>query len=165
EQVNAAAGPLGGRPVIGAALLDEVTALLEWPVALAGRFEERFLQLPREVLISTLEDHQRYFPVESADGTLLPCFVAVANIESREPHQVVAGNERVIRPRLADAAFFWDQDRKTPLSARIEALDTVTFEARLGSLGDRARRIRALAVRIATSLGRPPAPLERAALL
>ncbi|MHB1540041.1 MAG: glycine--tRNA ligase subunit beta [Steroidobacteraceae bacterium] len=165
EQVNAAAGPLGGRAVIGAALLDEVTALLEWPVALAGRFEERFLQLPREVLISTLEDHQRYFPVESPDGTLLPCFIAVANIESREPHQVIAGNERVIRPRLADAAFFWDQDRKTPLSARIEALDTVTFEARLGSLGDRARRIRALAVRIATSLGRSPAPLERAALL
>ena len=165
EQVTAAAGPLGGRAVIGSALLEEVTALVEWPVALAGRFEERFLQLPREVLISTLEDHQRYFPVEGADGALLPCFVAVANIESREPQRVVEGNERVIRPRLADAAFFWDQDRKMPLGARIEALDAVTFEARLGSLGDRARRIRALAVRIATSLGRPPERLERAALL
>ena len=165
EQVTATADSLGGRAVLGAALLDEVTALVEWPVALAGRFEERFLQLPREVLISTLEDHQRYFPVEGAGGALLPCFVAVANIESREPLRVVEGNERVVRPRLADAAFFWDQDRKMPLGARIEALDAVTFEARLGSLGDRVRRIRALAVRIATSLGRPPQPLERAALL
>jgi len=164
-QVTAAAGSLGGHAVIEAALLEEVTALVEWPVALAGRFETRFLRLPREVLISTLQDHQRYFPVEGADGALLPCFVAVANIESREPQRVVAGNERVVGPRLADAAFFWDQDRKLPLSARIEALEAVTFEARLGSLGDRVRRIRALAVRIATSLGRAPEPLERAALL
>ncbi len=165
EQVTAAAGPLGGRAVIGPALLDEVTALVEWPVALAGRFEPRFLQLPREVLIATLEEHQRYFPVERADGALLPCFVAVANIESRDPMRIVAGNQRVIGPRLADAAFFWDQDRKAPLGARIEALDAVTFEARLGSLGDRARRIRALAVQIASSLGQAPEPLARAALL
>lgn len=165
EQVARAAGALGGRAVIHDALLEEVTALVEWPVALAGRFEERFLKLPREVLISTLENHQRYFPLEGADGTLLPGFVVVANIESREPRTVVRGNERVVRPRLADAAFFWDQDRAAPLAARIESLDSVTFEARLGSLGDRARRIRTLAVQLATTLGTPSALPARAAEL
>lgn len=164
-QVSAAAEALGGRALIGEALLEEVTALVEWPVALAGHFERRFLELPREVLISTLEDHQRYFPIEDRDGALLPCFVTVANIESRDPAKVVAGNERVVRPRLADAAFFWAQDRKTPLAARIEALDAVTFQAKLGSLGERARRIGALAVHLGTALGQPAAPLERAALL
>jgi glycyl-tRNA synthetase beta chain len=135
------------------ALLDEVTALVEWPVPLAGRFEQRFLSLPREVLISTLEDHQRYFPVEGADGRLLPCFITVANIESRDPAKVVAGNERVVRPRLADAAFFWDQDRKSPLAARAAGLARVTFQAKLGSLGDKTRRIEALAVAIAQARG------------
>jgi glycyl-tRNA synthetase beta chain len=130
-------------------LLDEVTALVEWPVPLAGRFDDRFLSLPREVLISTLEDHQRYFPVEGADGRLLPCFITVANIESRDPDKVVAGNQRVVRPRLADAAFFWEQDRKSPLAARAAGLAKVTFQAKLGSLGDKARRIAALAVEIA----------------
>ncbi len=163
--VSAAAAALGGRALLSEALLDEVTALVEWPVPLTGRFEARFLDLPREVLISTLQDHQRYFPLEAADGALLPCFVAVANIESREPAKVIEGNERVVRPRLADAAFFWDQDRKVPLAQRIEALDGVTFQARLGTLGDRARRIRALAVQVASALGEPAALLERAALL
>lgn len=161
----AAAAELGGRVLLDEALLDEVTALVEWPVALAGRFEPRFLNLPREVLISTLQDHQRYFPVERANGSLLPCFVAVANIESTAPAKVIEGNERVVGPRLADAAFFWEQDRKAPLAARIEALDAVTFQARLGSLGDRARRIRALAVQMAAALEQPTALLERAAML
>ena len=149
ERVAAVATGLGGRALMSDALLDEVTALVEWPVPLAGRFEERFLSLPREVLISTLEDHQRYFPVEAADGRLLPCFVAVANIDSRDPAKVVEGNERVVRPRLADAAFFWEQDRKTPLAARAEGLARVTFQAKLGSLGDKTRRIGKLAVGIA----------------
>ena len=149
ERVTAVATGLGGRALLHDALLDEVTALVEWPVPLAGRFEERFLALPREVLISTLEDHQRYFPVEAADGRLLPCFVAVANIDSHDPAKVVAGNERVVRPRLADAAFFWEQDRKTPLAARAEGLGRVTFQAKLGSLGDKARRVGALAEDIA----------------
>ena len=149
ERVAAVATGLGGRALMSDALLDEVTALVEWPVPLAGRFEERFLSLPREVLISTLEDHQRYFPVEAADGRLLPCFVAVANIDSRDPAKVVAGNERVVRPRLADAAFFWEQDRKTPLAARAEGLARVTFQAKLGSLGDKARRVGKLAAAIA----------------
>ena len=164
-QVSAAAEALGGRALLGDALLEEVTALVEWPVALSGRFEPRFLELPREVLISTLQDHQRYFPVQDRDGALLPCFVTVANIESRDPAKVIEGNERVVRPRLADAAFFWAQDRKSPLAARIEALDAVTFQAKLGTLGERARRIRALAMHLGAALGQPVAPLERAALL
>ncbi|HVS76777.1 MAG TPA: glycine--tRNA ligase subunit beta [Steroidobacteraceae bacterium] len=153
ERVEAVAAGLGGRALMSDALLDEVTALVEWPVPLAGRFEERFLSLPREVLISTLEDHQRYFPVEGSDGRLLPCFIAVANIESRDPAKVVEGNQRVVLPRLADAAFFWEQDRKSPLSARAEGLGKVTFQAKLGSLGDKARRIGALAVEIAQARG------------
>ena len=149
ERVSAVADGQGGRALTSAALLDEVTALVEWPVPLAGRFEERFLSLPREVLISTLEDHQRYFPVEDAEGRLLPCFIAVANIESRDPQKVVEGNQRVVRPRLADAAFFWEQDRKSPLAARADGLAKVTFQAKLGSLGDKSGRIAALAVDIA----------------
>jgi glycyl-tRNA synthetase beta chain len=169
EHVSAVADSLGGRALMSAALLDEVTALVEWPVPLAGRFEERFLSLPREVLISTLEDHQRYFPVEDAEGRLLPCFITVANIESRDPQKVIEGNQRVVRPRLADAAFFWEQDRRSPLAARADGLAKVTFQAKLGSLGDKSRRIATLAVDIASASGRPnagdgdPATLARRA--
>jgi glycyl-tRNA synthetase beta chain len=163
--VDAAAEGVKGRALIGAALLDEVTALTEWPVALAGFFEERFLSLPREVLISTLETHQRYFPVEGATGGLLPAFITVANIESREPDKVRAGNERVVRPRLADAAFFWEQDRQQPLAARRPGLDAVTFQARLGSLGDKTRRVARLAAGIAPAAGAALEATERAALL
>jgi glycyl-tRNA synthetase beta chain len=134
-------------------------------VPLAGRFEERFLALPREVLISTLEDHQRYFPVENADGALLPAFIAVSNIESREPQRVREGNERVVRPRLADAAFFWEQDRRQTLASRLPALDAVTFQARLGSLGDKTRRLAALSARIASAMGASLPDARRAAEL
>ncbi|MGH8289237.1 MAG: glycine--tRNA ligase subunit beta [Steroidobacteraceae bacterium] len=157
-RVESAAAGLGGRALMSEALLDEVTALVEWPVPLAGRFDERFLTLPREVLISTLEDHQRYFPVEDADGRLLPCFIAVANIESLDPTKVIEGNQRVVRPRLADAAFFWEQDRKSPLAARAQGLGKVTFQAKLGSLGDKARRVGMLAVEIAQARGPSDAP-------
>jgi glycyl-tRNA synthetase beta chain len=138
---------------------------VEWPVPLAGRFEERFLSLPREVLISTLQEHQRYFPVEDSQGRLLPCFITVSNIESRDPSKVREGNERVVRPRLADAAFFWEQDRKQPLAARREALDAVTFQAKLGSLGDKTRRVRALGGAIAEATAGSAAPVRRAAEL
>ena len=164
-EVVAAAAGLNGRALIGEALLDEVTALTEWPVALAGRFEERFLALPREVLISTLEHHQRYFPVEDANGTLLPAFITVSNIQSRDPDKVRVGNERVVRPRLADAAFFLAQDRKQPLAARGAALDAVTFQGKLGSLGDKTRRVRALAGELAASTGCARENAERAAQL
>jgi glycyl-tRNA synthetase beta chain len=165
ERVNATATELGGRALIGEALLDEVTALVEWPVPLAGRFEERFLQLPREVLISTLQEHQRYFPVEDEQHRLLPCFITVSNIESRDPSKVREGNERVVRPRLADAAFFWDQDRKQPLAARRDALNAVTFQVKLGSIGDKTRRVRALAGEIAAARNKERAETERAAEL
>ncbi len=163
--VTAAADTVHGRALMSAALLDEVTALTEWPVALAGSFEERFLSLPREVLTSTLEDHQRYFPVEGAHGGLLPAFIAVANIESRDPDKVRAGNERVVRPRLADAAFFWEQDRREPLAARRAGLDAVTYQAKLGSLGAKTERVRALAAEIAPRVGAAPADVARAAQL
>ncbi len=149
--VTTVAAQLGGTALLGDALLDEVTALVEWPVALAGHFEERFLQLPREVLISTLQDHQRYFAVEHRDGRLLPAFITVSNIESRDPTQVRAGNERVVRPRLADAAFFWEQDRKHSLASRREGLEKMTFQVKLGSLGDKIRRVQSLAGEIAAA--------------
>ena len=164
-QVAAAAANVQGRALIAEALLQEVTALVEWPVVLTGRFEERFLSLPREVLTSTLEDHQRYFPVEDAQGRLLPAFIAVSNIESRDPATVRAGNERVVRARLADAAFFWEQDRKQPLSARRAPLDAVTFQAKLGSLGDKTRRVSALAAEIAVAVGGSREHARRAAEL
>jgi glycyl-tRNA synthetase beta chain len=161
---ESAGGP-GARAVADDALLDEVTALVEWPVPITAQFEERFLALPREVLISTLQEHQRYFPVAKADGSLTPWFITISNIESLDPSQVRAGNERVVRPRLADAAFFWEQDRKQSLAARREALDKVTFHVKLGSTGDKVRRVRELAGEIAASLGKDRAAAERAAEL
>jgi glycyl-tRNA synthetase beta chain len=165
QGVAAVASRLGGTAVIDDALLDEVTALVEWPVPLAGRFAERYLELPPEVPIAAMQDHQRYFPVRDANGRLAPAFVAVANIESREPQQVVAGNERVIRPRLADAEFFWQTDRKSTLESRCETLERVTFQRELGSLHDKGERVRALAGRIAGSIGADVAAAERAAQL
>jgi glycyl-tRNA synthetase beta chain len=161
--VEATAAQIHGRALMPDALLDEVTALTEWPVALAGHFEERFLSLPREVLISTLADHQRCFALEGPNGGLLPAFIAVSNIESREPERVRAGNERVVRPRLADAAFFWEQDRRRPLAARETELDAVTFQAKLGSLGDKTRRVRQLAGNVAAAIGGSREEAERAA--
>jgi glycyl-tRNA synthetase beta chain len=163
--VESIAAGLGGTALVSDALLDEVTALVEWPVPLAGRFEDRFLALPRELLISVLQDHQRYFPVTGADGQLLPWFITVSNIESTDPAVVRAGNERVVRPRLADAAFFWEQDRKSPLASRLPQLDAVTFQAQLGSIGDKVRRIEHLAREIATRIDGNESLAARAAQL
>jgi glycyl-tRNA synthetase beta chain len=165
SEVTAAAAGLNGRALIGEGLLDEVTALVEWPVVIAGKFEARFLSLPREVLISTLEDHQRYFAVEDAHRQLLPAFITVSNIESRDPSQVRAGNERVVRPRLADAAFFFEQDRRQPLAARMAGLGAVTYQAQLGSLADKTRRVAALAAELAVNTGGSPEQAQRAAQL
>ncbi len=161
--VAAAARAQGGEVLLDAALLDEVTALVEWPVPVAGRFEERFLDLPPEVVIATVQDHQRYFPVRGADGRLTPWFITVSNIASSDPAQVRAGNERVVRPRLADAAFFWATDRKEPLDARREGLAAVTFQKRLGSLKAKSLRVGALAERIAEVSGADPTLARRAA--
>jgi glycyl-tRNA synthetase beta chain len=122
-------------------------------VAIAGRYEQRFLALPREVLISTLQDHQRYFAVEDEGGQLMPWFITVANLESRDPAVVRAGNERVVRPRLSDAAFFWEQDRRTRLAARRAGLDAVTFQAKLGSIGAKVERVAQLARAVAAAIG------------
>ena len=141
----AAAAGEGCRALIDEALLDEVTALVEWPVPLAGCFEQRFLSLPREVVIATVQDHQRYFAVQGPQGKLTGWFVTVSNIESRDPSKVREGNERVVRPRLSDAAFFWDQDRKIPLQEHAAKLAGVTFQAKLGSYADKTARVTKLA--------------------
>ncbi len=156
---------LGGEAVIDIDLLDEVTALVEWPVALAGRFEETFLAVPHEALISTMEDNQKYFSVVNRKGSLLPHFITVANIESTDSGKIIEGNERVIRPRFADAAFFWEQDRKQTLESRIESLKSVTFQEKLGSLYDKTERVRILATEIAASMGVDVEQAGRAAQL
>jgi glycyl-tRNA synthetase beta chain len=143
----------GASALIDDALLDEVTALVEWPVPLAGQFERRFLSLPREVVIATVQDHQRYFPVQGPDGKLSGWFVTVSNIESRDPSKVREGNERVVRPRLSDAAFFWEQDRKVPLEAHAAKLTGMIFQAKLGSYADKTARVAKLAELIGSRIG------------
>lgn len=165
EQVSAEAQKVGGEAVIDADLLDEVTALVEWPVALTGRFEERFLEVPAEALISSMKEHQKYFHVVDADGKLLPNFITVANIVSEDPQQVIDGNERVIRPRLSDAAFFFETDKKSSLSDFRERLKPIVFQAQLGSIFDKTERIKALASHIATQVGANSSHAERAAEL
>ena len=165
QGVQAAAERIGGAAVMSESLLDEVTGLVEWPVPLAGRFDARFLELPPEVPIATMQDHQRYFPVCDLRGELLPWFVTVSNIESRDPSQVVAGNERVVRPRLSDAAFFYRTDRQRRLDSRVEELRRVTFQTQLGSLHQKAERVRTLARTVAQSIGGDAALADRAAVL
>lgn len=165
QLADAAALAAGGHAVYSDELLDEVAGLVEWPVAITGGFDSKFLRLPEEVLIATLQGHQRYFPVRDAAGGLMARFITTANLESRDPDQVRQGNERVILPRLSDAAFFWDQDRKSPLTARVERLGTVVFQQGLGSLLDRSRRVATLGSELASTLGHDAAVVERAALL
>ncbi len=165
EGVNAAAEHAGGNIVDGESLYDEVAALVEWPVPIVGAFDELYLDLPREVVVSTLTGHQRYFPVADDNGNLLPHFVTVANIESKDPEQVIEGNERVIRPRLADAAFFWNSDRKNTLASREETLRDVVYQRGLGSLFDKSCRISRLAGWLANALGTDAVIVERAAAL
>jgi glycyl-tRNA synthetase beta chain len=163
--VEEAASQVGGNIVDGESLYDEVAALVEWPVPIVGAFDEIYLELPREVVVSTLTGHQRYFPVADNSGKLLPHFVTVANLESRDPEQVIEGNERVIRPRLADAAFFWESDRKRSLAAREEPLRDVVYQGGLGSLFDRGQRIARIGAWLANTLGVDVATVERAAAL
>ncbi|MAT94265.1 MAG: glycine--tRNA ligase subunit beta [Halioglobus sp.] len=165
EQVEVEASALQASAVIDPDLLEEVTGLVEWPVALTGAFEERFLQVPAEALISSMKEHQKYFHLVDGQGALRPNFITIANIESEDPVQVIAGNERVIRPRLSDAAFFFDTDRKTPLAQRVTALEGVVFQQKLGSLADKTRRVAALAADLAPQLGAPVDAARRAAEL
>ncbi|HIC46322.1 glycine--tRNA ligase subunit beta, partial [Methylophaga sp.] len=164
-QVNELAASLGGDAVINPDLLDEVTGLVEWPVALAGNFDPRFLELPAEALISSMEGHQKYFAVRAKNGDLLPHFITICNIASQDPAQVIAGNERVILPRLSDAAFFWETDRKLPLAQRQEQLKTIVFQNKLGTVYDKSQRVAAIAASIAQQMGSEAQLAERAALL
>lgn len=134
-------------------LLDEVTGLVEWPVALCGHFDETFLGVPQEALISAMQDHQRYFPIIDREGKLLPHFVTISNIESKKPEQVIAGNERVIRARLSDAKFFYDTDLKQSLTERVPELKKMIFQQKLGTLYDKVQRVSALAVFMAEKIG------------
>jgi glycyl-tRNA synthetase beta chain len=165
QQIKTLANDLGGRAVINPDLLDEVTALVEWPVALAGNFDERFLQLPSEALISSMEGHQKYFAVRGEQGELLPHFITISNIASQDPQQIIAGNERVILPRLSDAAFFWDTDRKQPLADRQDKLKTIVFQNQLGTVFDKSQRVAILAADIATQIGGDAKLAKRAAEL
>ena len=152
-QVEVEGKKLNGVAVIDEDLLDEVTALVEWPVALSGSFEERFLKVPQEALISSMKGHQKYFHVVDTNGKLLPHFITVANIERKDPRKIIDGNERVIRPRLSDAAFFYETDLKTPLATRCEQLKTVVFQEKLGTVFDKTERIAQLAEYIAGKIG------------
>lgn len=152
QQVQAQALSIGGRAVIDSGLLDEVTGLVEWPVALTGRFEERFLSVPAEALISSMKEHQKYFHVVNDTGELMPHFITVANIESKDPAQVIDGNERVIRPRLSDAAFFFETDKKTTLASKRDRLKTIVFQAKLGTIYEKTERIANIAKGIAEQL-------------
>ena len=165
SRVDTLAAEQQGTAIVPADLLDEVTALVEWPVAISGSIDERFMNMPPEVLITTIESHQRYFPVRDAAGGLLPRFVTVANVESLDMSQVIAGNERVVRPRLDDALFFWNKDRKQPLADYVQRLDDVTFQKGLGSYADKTKRLEALASSLADSLGADAQQARRAATL
>jgi glycyl-tRNA synthetase beta chain len=164
-QIATVAQDLGGQAQVDPDLLDEVTALVEWPVAIAGRFEESFLQVPHEALISTMQDNQKYFPLVDAQRRLMPWFITIANIDSRDPSAVRAGNERVIRPRFADALFFWNEDRRHTLESHLEPLKTVVFQQRLGTLFDKTLRVEQLSAYIAELIGADKAMARRAARL
>ncbi|HEY0879374.1 MAG TPA: glycine--tRNA ligase subunit beta [Zeimonas sp.] len=148
-----------------AALLDEVTALVEWPAVYVGEFERAFLQVPQECLILTMRTNQKYFPLFDPSGRLLPKFLIVSNMEVDDARSIVAGNERVVRPRLADARFFFDVDRRTPLERRVADLANVVYHAKLGTQAERTERVRRIARAVASMLGADVERADRAALL
>lgn len=154
-----------GSAIVPPALLDEVTALVEWPVPLVCSFEERFLEVPQEALITTMQDNQKYFCLLDSEGKLLPRFITVANVESRDPKQIIEGNEKVVRPRLTDAEFFFKQDKKQPLETFNERLKNVVFQAQLGTVYDKAERVSRLAAFIAPLIGGDAQRAARAGLL
>lgn len=165
EQVLAEAEVHDAKAVIDEDLLDEVNGLVEWPVALAGSFDERFLEVPAECLISSMKANQKYFHLLDTEGKLKPQFITIANIESEDPQQVIYGNEKVIRPRLADAAFFFETDRRQTLESRRPALASVVFQRELGSLADKAARSEIVARFIAEKIGGDTSAAARAAQL
>ena len=164
-QVKQLADDVNSVVLVPADLLDEVTSLVEWPVALRASFEERFLAVPQEALISTMQDNQKYFCLVDQHGKLQPYFITISNIESKDPSQIIEGNEKVVRPRLSDAEFFFLQDQKKPLASRQEKLANMVFQAQLGTLWDKSERIAKLASDIATLTGGDAAAAQQAGLL
>ncbi|UDQ80343.1 glycine--tRNA ligase subunit beta [Erwinia rhapontici] len=162
---EAAAAKIGGVADLSDSLLEEVTSLVEWPVVLTAKFEEKFLAVPAEALVYTMKGDQKYFPVYDNAGNLLPNFIFVTNIESKDPQQIISGNEKVVRPRLADAEFFFNSDRKRRLEDNLPRLETVLFQKELGSLRDKTDRIQALAGWIAAQIGADVNHATRAGLL
>ena len=165
NQVEAIAASEGGVAEIDDDLLEEVTSLVEWPVTLVGSFEEKYLNVPSEALIYTMKDNQKYFPVLSKEGKLLPRFIFVSNIVSRDPAKVISGNEKVVRPRLADAEFFFETDKKKTLESRLASLSTVLFQKQLGTLKEKSQRISNVAALVAKLIGADEQHAKRAGLL
>ncbi len=164
-EVEKTAAGLNGIAQMDEALLEEVTSLVEWPVVLVGTFEERFLEVPPEPLMSTMKDNQKYFPLKDSNGKLLNKFIFVANIASKDPQQIILGNEKVVRPRLTDAQFFFGVDKKTKLADRLDSLGTVLFQQKLGTLLEKSQRISELAGFIAGKIGADVEHAKRAGLL
>ncbi|MGO1246773.1 MAG: glycine--tRNA ligase subunit beta [Oceanisphaera sp.] len=165
EGVTQAAAAAGGVADLDEDLLEEVTSLVEWPVVLTANFENNFLEVPSEALVHTMKGDQKYFPVYDQAGNLMPTFIFVTNIESKDPSQIIAGNEKVVRPRLADAQFFFDNDRQASLASRLEQLNSVLFQKQLGSVREKSERISVLSGFIAAAMGADQASAERAGLL
>ena len=165
DAAQVAASLVNGIAHIEDDLLEEIAALNEWPVPITGCFDVRFLQLPAEVLITTMQTNQKYFPVKNADGRLLAHFITFSNIESSHPESIQHGNERVVTPRLADAEFFWNQDRKKSLEDRVASLSTIVFQEKLGTVADKTNRVIKLAAFIAHKLNADVELAKRAALL
>jgi glycyl-tRNA synthetase beta chain len=165
EQVTSIANSKNGKAVIDSDLLDEVTSLVEWPVSFSGNFNSDFLKLPKEVLISSMQDHQKYFPVVDEQGSLLPSFISVANIESKNMELIQHGNERVIQPRLSDAAFFWERDLKHGLANHIDSLKKVVYQKQLGTLHEKSERLQKTVSSLATSLNIDSKTAKRSAEL
>ena len=165
QDAEKAASAVGGVADIEESLLDEVTSLVEYPTVMTARFEERFLSVPSEALVYTMKGDQKYFPIYDKDGKLLPHFIFVSNINPEDPTAIIEGNEKVVRPRLTDAEFFFKTDLKQRLEDRLPRLETVLFQQQLGTLRDKTARIEALAGEIAVQIGADKAKAERAGLL
>jgi glycyl-tRNA synthetase beta chain len=156
----------GGKAIIDTNLLEEVNCLVEWPRSICGSFDEEFLEVPAEALIASMQDHQKFFPVVNTEnGSLMARFIAVANLDSQDFEAVRAGFERVIRPRLADARFFWEQDNKSPIEAWLSHLDSIVFQKKLGTVLDKSKRIAFISKKISEKVGAENVSAERAAML
>lgn len=165
QQITHLAKSVSGNIEDDSALLNEVTGLVEYPTSVLGSFDENFLQVPQECLISAMRDHQKYFHIVDNDGKLLPNFITVSNIQSKDDQRVVVGNERVLRARLSDAQFFWQTDLKTKLESRVEQLDNVLFHVKLGSVLDKTKRLEALTAKISQRIDADSKIATRAAAL